>query len=117
MAAPCGGTRASPRNSGRSEPFLLARHHVDRQLVATRGNQAYGTIKEATRALMRLADARAGNPGPLGNPVVARSPSSGPDYCKLVPPSAALPVSWKFKALDVMANSGREPAGTTGSKM
>jgi hypothetical protein len=61
------------------EPSLLARHYVDRPLVATLGNQAYGTIKEATRALIRLADARAGSPGPLGDPVVRCFSSSGAD--------------------------------------
>jgi len=52
---------------------------VDRPFVATLGNKAYGTIQQANRASIRLAAARAGSPGPLGDPVVcAVSPVRGP---------------------------------------
>jgi len=72
------------------ERSLLARHYVDRPLVATLGNQAYDTIKEATRALSGLADARAGSPGPLGD-VVALFLQFGGRLVQTRPRSAVRP--------------------------
>ena len=73
------------------EPSLLARRYVDRPLVATLGNQAYGTIIEATRALSGLADARAGSPGRLGDPVGALFLQFGGRLVQTRPRSAVRP--------------------------